>query len=261
MQVEDKRNQIAAWFTSQKPKLPWKSLAIAVVLILAGLGLDFNVWFIIPGLILGGIKAYLYVQGKAKYETSASTNQMVEWLKEDLEFFKENSLDQVGLDEDETVSESIIVAGPIYWQIPGVELDEDEILRRETDSGYLYSIWSLVVIHICENSLSVYRCCYNWPKDQVADVSTSEYFYRNIASVQTSTASIKYRVLTRESKNRSEGEEVERSGPTFAISMSSGEVLQIMIDATDLKVQSPEELSKNAQNATQSIRRMLREKL
>lgn len=273
MQAEDKFSQIKSWF-KQKPRIPWNSIVIALLLVI--IGVNTELWFLIAGLALGGIRIFMYVRAKSEYNALSSlTSQMSEWLAENIESLKERSLDAVGLDESETIAESIPIIGPVYWPING--LNDDAIRRRETEPDvYFYSVWGITILHIGENSIAVYRCDYNWPEDKPINVVTEEYFYRDIVAVRIGPGSITYRLfksVTEKtgcllidfkklfSDSKDEPEEIEiTDGDIFEISMSSGEVLRILINSSELSPRDAEELSSRGQKAAQSIRRLLREK-
>jgi len=216
MQTEDKRSQIKSWFMPE-PKLQRGLIILALPFIFLG------IFIIIPGLvavtegdfrsllisgffgvaagsigvILGGFTYYAYTKAKARYDARPSTEQMTQWLQEDLEKLKDMSLDKMTLDESETIAESVILKGPIWWAES--RLDEEEILRGKTEGQeYLYSIWDLMILHIAENSLAVYSCKYNWPSDQPNKESTSEYFYEDIVRVSTSSEEFEVTVLEKE---------------------------------------------------------------
>ena len=121
-----------------------------------------------------------------------STEQMTQWLQEDLEALKEKSLEKARLDVSETIAESVILKGPIWWKPRGTNIEEEDIQRGKTDAEeYLYSHWNLMILHIAENSAAVYECLYAWSSDGLYSESTSEYFYEDIVRVSTSTATLK----------------------------------------------------------------------
>ncbi len=207
MQTEDKRGQIKSWFMPE-PKLQRGLIIIALPFIFLGIiiiipGLvavtegDFRSLLISGffgvvvgsiGVILGGFTYYAYTKAKARYDARPSTEQMIQWLQEDLEELKEKSLEKARLDESETIAESVILKGPIWWSVPGTGIEEEDIQRGKTDTQeYLYSHWNLMILHIAENSAAVYECLYAWPSDGLYRESTSEYFYEDIVRVSTSS--------------------------------------------------------------------------
>lgn len=204
MQTKDKRDQIKSWFVPE-PKLQAVFLIIAAVFIFLGIGIGdptFRLGFAACGAILGGITYYGYTKAKARYDARPPTQQMTQWLQEDLEALKEKSLEKMRLDESETIAETLILKGPIWWAIPG--LDQKEILRGNTGNtdgqGYLYSFWDIVILHIGENSLAVYKCAYNWPRNHPTNEGTSEYFYQDIVAVKTGSESLTKPLLETDKK-------------------------------------------------------------
>ncbi len=207
MQTEDKRSQIKSWFMPE-PKLQRGLIILAlpfiflgIIIIIPGLNAvtegDFKsllIWGFFGvavgsiGVILGGFTYYAYTKAKARYDARPSTEQMTEWLQEDLEVLKEKSLEKIALDETETIAESVILKGPIWWKPRGTKIEEEDIQRGKTDAEeYLYSHWNLMILHIAENSAAVYECLYAWSSDGRYSESTSEYFYEDIVRVSTFT--------------------------------------------------------------------------
>ncbi|MYB94691.1 hypothetical protein F4054_12645 [Candidatus Poribacteria bacterium] len=203
MQTEDKRSQIESWFMPE-PKLQPVFLIIAGFFIICGLAIDTSAFRLIMaavGALLGGLTYYLYIKAKTKYDARPSTDQMIQWLQEDLEALKERSLEMLTLDEENEViaEESVILKGPIWWKVSG--LDESTIQRGKTDGqGFLYSYWEIIILHAAENSLAVYSCEFNWPRNQRRNESTAEYFYQDIVSVRTYNESRSYKFLERDNK-------------------------------------------------------------
>ena len=203
MQAEDKRSQIKSWFVPE-PKLQTGLLIIAAPFIFFGALLcilalgsvaegginslltlgSLGVFVGSIGVLLGGFTYFAYTRAKARYEARPSTEQMIEWLQEDLEKLKEDSLDKLTLDEDEIIAESVILKGPIWWVSSGIE-EEDILLGKTDEQKNLCSIWDLMILHIADNSLAVYTCTYNWLSNHCHRESTSEYFYEDIVRVST----------------------------------------------------------------------------
>lgn len=201
MQAEDKRSQIKSWFMPE-PKLQWGLLIIALLFLLCGIVIDAStVRLILVGVsaIVGGLAYYMYTKAKARYDARPSTDQMTQWLEEDLETLKEKSLEKFTLDDSETIAESIILKGPIWWATPG--LDDMEVQRgKANEDGYLYSCWEIVVLHIAEDSLAAYGCVYNWLRNHSTNETTVEYFYEDIVSISTGNESITQPLLDTDKK-------------------------------------------------------------
>ncbi len=217
MQTEDKRRQIESWFVPE-PKLRRELFIIVgpfifwgIIFFIIGIlnigrsgsitiffgGIGVTVGTI--GVILGGFMYYAYTKAKARYEARPSTDQMTQWLQEDLELLKEKTFENMNLDEeDETIADSLILKGPIWWA-DSSELDEEEIWRGKTDGQeYLYSVWAITILHIANNSLVVYYCDYNWTRDRVTNETTREYFYQDIGTVGTENKVFRHRLLYKE---------------------------------------------------------------
>ena len=195
MQAEDKRDQIKSWFIPE-PKLPIVLFTFPIFLLLIGLVFVQNepgigLIMVLMGAIFSGLLYMLYMKAKARYSARPSTDQMGQWLQEDLETLKEKSLERMTLDASETIAESVVLKGPIWWADPDSELDESEILRGKTDGqDYLYSCWNISILHITENFLAIYECEYNWPRNSPTNEGTKEYFYQDIVTIATGNETI-----------------------------------------------------------------------
>lgn len=185
---------------------------------------------------------------------------MIEWLKEDLELLKDNSLNEVGSNESESIWKSIIIAGPVNWIASKTDdeilrtIDADERLCTQTESGFLYSVWNVVVLHIYKKDyFSIYQCYYNWPENQVIGVSTGEYSYRDIVSVWTSESN-KTVVSYFFKGDRGEQNQVDKNldGVEFRISLKTGESFQVFMH------NSVKELVRDAYNAVEAIHEFIR---
>lgn len=272
MSDSDKRTQIMNWFYIPKPTLPWKSIFIGIFIIALGIVVGPKISgtvttvMILVGLIystLWPIKSQpslkyrhtrtfslaTYFAAKSKYVTRPSCKQMTNWLSEDIDSLKKQSINKVGLDESELITESLVLEGPIYWHIDGLK-DSETNLRRWAQEGYLYAVWDVVILHFTENCIAVFLSPFNWLRNVCVNESTEEYFYKDIVTIKTSSESSAYNLF--------EGK-LEKSS-TFQISVSSGEKLKVLIDDPQLKTQGASELNSRGEKAVQSLRRMLRDK-
>ncbi|NOQ23048.1 MAG: hypothetical protein GQ565_10440 [Candidatus Aegiribacteria sp.] len=271
MTTNNKREQIVSWFLVPKPELPWKSLVIGFLLLVCGVviavKLNGGVGAVIAivGVIYGSTWPFKsqagkfihskvfnmlsYSKAKAKYTSRPSSNQMNQWLTDDLDALKMSSVVKCGLDESEIISESIALSGPVFWSINGLNNTETR-MRRWAGNGYLYAVWDVVVIHFTEKCISVYRCPYNWVRNVSVNEKTEEYYYQDINTVTTDSESSAYTLF--------EGK--LESSRTFKVTVSSGDSLKVLIDDPQLKTMNSEELTSRGDKAVQTIRRMLRDK-
>ena len=175
-------------------------------------------------------------EAKAKYDARSSTDQMIQWLEEDLETIKENSLHKIGLDESEIVAEPLLVEAPIRVKSSAKvsAKTSGKPFRIMTEYGYYLSrVWDITILYIGEKSFVLYQCRYDWTSDESLSESIAEYLYRDIATVERT--SVKFSEI-------------------IIIIMNNGTRVQI-----NLNGQNHEELSSRADKAARSIRRLLKD--
>ena len=225
MQTENKRNQIKAWFTTPNPQEPQeftyqmssafkkgcKTFVVCflvyflVLLSLAGRGafdrshewLFAHTLLIIMLIIMTiimtimPIRTYIktkkenrkakaeakakYDAAKAEYDALPSTDQMIQWLEEDLENIKMSALEKTGLDESELEGDTVLVREPIGDD--GTPISETNLSRY----------WHLTILYIGRLSIVVYKCNYHWLSDGLSNVSSGEYFYRDVVAVEATS--------------------------------------------------------------------------
>lgn len=251
----DKRQQIKEWFEAPKPDYPSVMLVLCIVGSIIGVLIiilsSIPILGIIIFLVAVGIFLLPYMSYKKevkRYEARPSDSQMDSWLYEDFqEIIDNNPLPKLGLDKSELVSESLLVPGPVFWEVSG--FNNSEIIRRMGSGGfYRYSIWTLQIFVFTENFLGSYKCYYNWLRNTVINESTNEFFYKDVVSVKTETESTAHTLMN--------GERLEKA-QAFQLNLS-GDSVKIIIDDTSLKTSS--EMTSKVDKVVQSIRTMIRQK-
>jgi hypothetical protein len=203
---------------------------------------------ILVGIALIAIPVVNYNNAKERYNARPSDSQIDQWLQEDLKnIVEKNPLPKLGIDKSELVAESLIVPGPIFWNVSG--FNRDEVLRKEgNDKLYRYSIWSVQVFVFTENFLGSYKCYYNWLRDTYVGESTNEFFYKDVVSVKTDTESTAYSLF--------DGHRLEHA-LSFQLNLA-GDSVKVIVDDVNLKTSN--EIKSMAEKAVQSLRAMIRQK-
>ena len=116
-----------------------------------------------------------YDAAKAKYDALPSTDQMIQWLEEDLENIKMSTLEKARLDKGELEADTVLVRVPIGAD--GTPISGPNLSRY----------WHLTILYIGRLSIVVYKCDYNWLSDGLSNESTAEYFYRDVVAVEATS--------------------------------------------------------------------------
>ena len=249
--MSDKRNQIKEYFEAPKPSFPTKALLIGIVVLIIGIAIGEAVTIII-GLLLGaGIIIFpilSYNKAKQRFEARPSDRQMDAWLIEDFQhIIDKDALDKLGLDKDELIKDSLVIPGPVFWSVNGI--NTDEVVRRLGNDNYFrYSVWNVEVFLFTQNYLANYGCTYNWLRNTSVNEHTNEFFYKDVVSVKTATESSAYTLK--------DGKRMEHS-QTFQLNLSGD---QVTVVTNDENLKTSSEMISQVDKAVQSIRTMLREK-
>lgn len=249
----DKRQQIKEWFEAPKVEFPTKMLLIGIVGFIIGVLVISSAPAVGVVIILVGVGIFLfpylsYKKAKERYDARPTDSQMDIWLYEDFQgIIEKNPLPKLGLDKSELVSESLVVPGPVFWNVSG--FNSDEIKRRMGNDNYFrYTIWTVQIFVFTENFLGSYKCYYNWLRDTVINESTNEFFYKDVVSVKTDTESTAFTLMN--------GERLEHA-QSFQLNLS-GDSVKVIIDDSSLKTSS--EMTSKVDKVVQSIRTMIRQK-
>jgi hypothetical protein len=131
---------------------------------------------------------------------------------------------------------------------------EDYFKEKSIDGRIRHSVYEFVVIFLCDNVLSYYRCYWNFLKRASVDEETCEYLYDSIVSIKTQD----------KSSLRSEDLTTKRTYREFlSITTMDGNVLYIRLDKDRkekiLSTSSREYIS-DLDSAAHSIRYWLRQR-
>ena len=252
----NKRQQIKEWFDAPKVEFPTKKLLIGIVSFIFGVLVIFATPQPTAGVVIiligAGIFLFPYLsykKAKERYDARPTDSQMDKWLFEDLqEIIEKNPIPKLGLDKSELISESLVVPGPVFWNVPG--FNSDEINRRMgNDNCFRYSILTVQIFLFTEHFLGSYKCYYNWHRNTVINESTNEFFYKDVVSVKTDTESTALTLMN--------NERLEHAQP-FQLNLSGDSIKVIINNDSSLKTSS--EMTSRVDKVVQSIRTMIRQK-
>ena len=120
----------------------------------------------------------------AKAEYDALTDQMVEWLKEDLANQEKSFHDKMieGYHESTDESNEILLPETLFVWIPEMSKGKTE----RTEDGYnLCSEWTVNALNISKWTVIIGRWIYDWGENRVLSESIKEYPCLDIASIGT----------------------------------------------------------------------------
>ncbi len=245
----EKREQIKKWFNTPNNEVPGIAYVGFALFALAGLFLLFKGEVglgIACILFFGGGGLFLY--NKYNDKGLATEAQLDSWLEQDInEVIKKRPYDILGITKQDLVAESLLVVGPIYWNVSGFS-QEDILMKKGKDGFNRYSIWTIQVFCFTENYLCSYKCHYNWIKNTYINESTNEFFYKDVVSVKTDTISSAYTLMNGQRLVHSEA---------FQLKLAGDEITVITNDAS---LNTSSVMVSKAEKAVQSIRTMLRDK-
>ncbi len=110
------------------------------------------------------------------------------WIDDGLARAKDESLDALGVSDEDLVSDPLVITAPVMWSLEGVR-PEDLLWRTGDDGQTRFAVVSVAVIALTEHHLGISKGIYHAVTDTLHCVSTCEYHYRDIVSVSTGEAS------------------------------------------------------------------------
>ncbi len=250
-EMKKNREKIREWFETEKPSFSINGLLIGAALMAITyffIGFSTVGWIVfILGIIITGGVFLIYYTLEDEYKKRISDEQIDKWLSEDIQKHIDVAVNKLGLDSSDLIANSLIVQGPIYWNVSG--FSEDDILRNlGKDSFYRYSIWRLQVFVFTENFLGNYQCDYNWLNDTSINESTNEFFYKDVVSVKTDSDSTAYNLV--------DGVKIEHA-QAFQLNLP-GDSVKVIVNHNNLKVSNF--VTNQIDTAVQGIRKMIRQK-
>ncbi len=121
------------------------------------------------------------ILGLVKTKGRVSDQQIDEWFEDDLERLEKVSLNKLGIDETELISDPVPITGMSLWSG-----DNANIMFRKGKDGILrFTPIEINILNFTQNQLLIYRCVFDFATGRVLDERTEEYFYKDIVSIST----------------------------------------------------------------------------
>jgi len=246
MSEDAKRKAIKKYF---KPFPKWSIWLILLGIVVLLIGTQTSGGVAVAGIVIlaiGALVIYTSVGGKP------SDSQMDQYLEEDLQKVAQKMLEKLGLDESEMVAESVFIHGP-GWKKLGVERHA----KLGADRKPRYTPIQCTVIGFCENQLVYYNCLLDFTTGGFLDVSTDEYFYRDVVSASTQSVSMSIPIA--------KGKVVQLdSSEEFTLTTSGGTTVSNSLETlgllNEMGLKDANMQLANFDRGIQVIRRMLRDK-
>ena len=241
--MEADRASIEKYFMSKFPKWAIFLIVIGVLMLFGPVVAKLIGLALVAG---GGFAIY----NATKVASDADIDQ---WTQEDLSKLNKRSLDKMGIDATEVVSEGVIITGPRLSNLGpakfGYRKGKDNILR--------FTPVNSTIINFTQSQLLVYRCALDLISGNPVNEATDEYFYRDVVSVQTSAETVSVSLPGTEFQGLQ-----CNAAETFKLTTSGGTSVSMALRDPSLiqKMGGGEIPTTTAERAIQTIRKMLREK-
>lgn len=247
--MDEKQSQIKQYFKSFPAGSIW--------MILIGV-------FFVPVYGIGLIPIALGAWGIFSWSQRPSDQQMDSWIAQSLQGIEEKALNKTGVDRSELVGETVVVYGPRFWNVSGVEFG----ITKGKDGIIRFTPIGVTVINFTQDQLVTYQCALDLTTGNTLSESTDEYFYRDVVSVSTQTQSKSYTwdrvkidpkspLATLIINGRLQFDTAE----TFVLTTSGGTSVEVVIRDIKLTQKMKGDIPDSiAEKAVQSVRKMLREK-
>ncbi len=217
------------------------------------------VFFAVPGILLGLWGGGRLWQARSSYRrqlriaaAGPGDEDVQSWLDQDLGQVRRRALQALGLSDEELVSDLLTIVAPVLWSTRGIRPD-DLLFKAGRDGRARFGVYSVAAIALTERHLGIFRCEYNFVRDEARNETTCEYHYRDIVSVSTSEVSSSLLLPS--------GEELT-TVQEFRVSVPNGEAIRITVDAPAIRRLTGTDAlpSSGAEKAVRAIRTMLRQK-
>ncbi|MBE9066467.1 hypothetical protein IQ260_07360 [Leptolyngbya cf. ectocarpi LEGE 11479] len=154
------------------------------------------------------------------------------WFAEDIEDLKRRSLERLNIDESELTQDSVIIQGPILWNVSGSS--KEEIMWRKGDDGKVRcNLNSLTIIHLTEHKMSSYQCDFNFLRGIPLNERDDEFFYQDVVSISTRDVSA---VKDEENKEYTlPSGQMLRQVQIFKLSVSSGDNVNVIVNSKEIR--------------------------
>lgn len=178
------------------------------------------------------------------------------WLEEESLTFPAKALAKCGVDESECVADQVIVWGPRIFNHGNAPF----LVKKGKDNLIRYNPLDLTIINFGVDQLLCYQCSYDRTSGAFLMETTEEYFYQDVVSVATSSDDKPKEIEVGRNKQKVQS----KSRETFRLTTSGGTSITVVLRDDGLiqmnNLKGGDMPTTQAENAIQSVRRMLRDK-
>jgi hypothetical protein len=225
------------------PAPTWAWLLVLIGAILAFFGVAYFVLTICLWVV--ALLALVWHQVPADSQIDAG-------IAQELESLQTRALSKMDTAPSELVAERAVVLGPALQCLQDGKL----VLKTGKDGALRYSPMNVTMVNFTAERLLVYSCAFDLVTGTPSRENTDEYFYRDVVSVATKTAS-------REVKLRSGVVDKVDVAEIFQLTTSGGSSVEVLLTAPALlkRLGARGAISTaRAEAAVSAVRKMLREK-
>lgn len=237
----DKRKRIRDYFA--KPQLKWPLILLVLGLLTIGLR-----GFGLIVLLAGGVWLFL----ELKPTIDAPGDQTIDaWLADDVEQLKKRSLERLNIEESQLIRDSVVIRGPILWEVGGVPVKEIT-WKKGKDQRTRFSINAITIVHLTEHKLSSYQCEYNFMRGVPLNEQDDEFHYKDVVAVSTKDESTNYTLP--------DGT-LMKQAQFFKLAVSSGDSIKVIVNSADLVQFTGGNIAETGlDGAVKALRKVLSEK-
>ena len=253
--MDTKRAQIVEWFDAPKPSFPvlWVLIGAVVALI----GFKAGIAMVFVGLVILGIPVAIYLSKKKRFDARPSDQQMDEWRGQDITSMGARALQKLGVEKTELVADEVVIFGPRFWDVGGAKVR----YRKGNDGWLRYSPINVGILNFGANQLLCYKCALDFATGNPLSEETEEYFYRDVVSVNTKTASRTVNFVDNNGQTKS----VQlNSAESFTLTTSGGTAFEVVLKDPQLAAMTGDDRAQiptsDSEKAVAAVRKMLREK-
>lgn len=181
-----------------------------------------------------------------------SDSEMDKYITDELVGLKKLSLQKSSLDVSELVGEQLLVTGFQFFNSASAEV----LYKKGLDNILRYTPVNVTVLNLTANQIVCFQCVFDLTTGNPLNISTDEYFYKDVVSIATKTESGTY-------ESKLFGGKVQLdSSEKFVLTTSGGTTLHVFLTDPKLieKMGGGEMPTTEAEKTILVVRKMLREK-
>lgn len=222
----------------------WWAIIIAII------GLIVCASSLIAGILLYSIMGFLFYKYYKKIQVTDQEYDAI--LSSDIEKISQRSVQKAGVDVDDIVAKPLIIQG---FPFTNKGVSEFKV-KVGKDKQLRFTPVHVTVINLLEHQLVAYQCILDVLTGKPLNEKTTEYFYKDIVSVSTSTESEKLDDGTQ--INDAESFKLYTSGGTSITTVINS---QTFVKTLGVDVKSDYHIpTTEIEAAVQTLRKFIREK-